>query len=190
VSEARIAAPVSVPEFPSLDGPARIELKPPGPATGFVDGAWWPHSNDLARESVPLIATIAPLRGQTLRVSYDMDAWTNVEHAVVVDGVRVHLDGFRGRSPDRVLLTDKNNHSLTLLVIPPTTDAPSATDSMRRASAGANVEDTDVLLAPALPGHTVHGLPEGIDGGATEWETDGGFTLRATVRPDSARTGR
>jgi len=52
MSEARIFTPPSVRDFLYPEGQARLELKPPGPITGFVDGTWRPRSKDLIRESV------------------------------------------------------------------------------------------------------------------------------------------
>jgi hypothetical protein len=181
MSEARISAPLSVPDFLHPDGQARLELKPPGPVTGFVDGAWWPRSNDLAREARPLLAAIAPLRGATLRLNYDLAAWTNTAHSIMAAGTRVHLDGFRGRPPDRILLTDKTNRSVTLLVIPPDTDDRSATESMRRASTAGNQEDPDSLLAPAALGHSDRPDQSGSDVAEREWETDGGTSAEPTA---------
>lgn len=45
--------PVAAGQDPS---PVRLQLKPEGPTTGFVDGAWWPRSRDLAAE-LPSLAT-------------------------------------------------------------------------------------------------------------------------------------
>ncbi|MEU4348352.1 DUF5994 family protein [Streptomyces sp. NPDC023838] len=35
---------------PSDDPPPRLSLKPPGPRSGLLDGAWWPRSRGIARE--------------------------------------------------------------------------------------------------------------------------------------------
>lgn len=136
------------PGRPDQSGPVRIALKPPGPVSGYVDGAWWPRSKDLVTESRPLLAAIAELRGPTFRINYDLAEWTNAQRTIMADGVRVHLDGFKSRPHDRVLLADRDNRVLTLLVIPPATARGSATDSMRRASTAGNIEDPSSLLAP------------------------------------------
>ena len=41
---------------------ARVQLKPPTPATGRVDGAWWPRSLDLRAETPELLGA-TPGRG-------------------------------------------------------------------------------------------------------------------------------
>ncbi len=37
----------------------RLRLKPKAPSTGHVDGAWWPHSDDLAAELPDLLAVLS-----------------------------------------------------------------------------------------------------------------------------------
>jgi hypothetical protein len=37
----------------------RLRLKPKGPTTGYVDGAWWPRSADLVGELPELFAVLA-----------------------------------------------------------------------------------------------------------------------------------
>ncbi len=37
----------------------RLRLKPKAPTTGYVDGAWWPRSDDLAIELPDLLAVLS-----------------------------------------------------------------------------------------------------------------------------------
>jgi hypothetical protein len=39
----------------------RLRMKPRGPVTGFVDGAWWPRSRNLAAEVPALLAELVVL---------------------------------------------------------------------------------------------------------------------------------
>jgi len=44
-----------------VDGPRytpRLRLKPKAPGTGYVDGAWWPHSRSLVEELPDLLAVL------------------------------------------------------------------------------------------------------------------------------------
>ena len=64
-------------------------------STGFVDGGWWPASNDLAMEVPALLAAVAPRLGRVERVSYRIDDWAAAARKIVVDGAVVRLGGFR-----------------------------------------------------------------------------------------------
>jgi hypothetical protein len=128
-------------------GDLRLEMKPVGSTTGFVDGAWWPYSTELADEVPALLAAITDRLGSIERVSYDLAGWTGASRRVQAAGVRVRLDGFRTRPPNTVDVSGVSDHRVTLLVIPPTTDQSAARDIMRRASTPGNCDSTDTLLA-------------------------------------------
>jgi len=133
----------------SSKGDLRLEMKPVGSTTGFVDGAWWPYSNDLADEVPALLAAITGRLGSIERVSYSMAGWANASRRVDAGGVRVRLDGFRTRPSDTIDVSGVSDHRVTLLVIPPTTEQSAARDIMRRASTPGNCESTETLLANA-----------------------------------------
>ncbi|HKS48584.1 MAG TPA: DUF5994 family protein, partial [Amycolatopsis sp.] len=50
----------------------RLRLKPKAPATGYVDGAWWPRSRDLSAELPTLLAVLAIRPGRIERVTYNL----------------------------------------------------------------------------------------------------------------------
>ena len=128
-------------------GDLRLEMKPVGSTTGFVDGAWWPYSTDLADEVPALLAAITDRLGSVERVSYNLAGWASAGRRVEAGGIRVRLDGFRTRPPHTLDVSGVNDHRITLLVIPPTTDQSDARDIMRRASTPGNCDSTDTLLA-------------------------------------------
>ena len=102
--------------------PLRLRLKPKGPATGYVDGGWWPHSRDLAAE-LPELATVLSVRlGPILRISFAMDTWETPSGRVVVDGQRVRMEGFHSQDRDIVAVTGLNGQRISLLVVPPDAD--------------------------------------------------------------------
>ena len=127
-------------------GDLRLDLKPEGSTTGFVDGAWWPYSTELATEVPALLAAITGRLGSIERVSYNLAGWASASRRVDAGGIRVRLDGFRTRPPDTIDVSGVNDHRVTLLVIPPTTDQAAARDIMRRASTDGNTDSTDTLL--------------------------------------------
>jgi hypothetical protein len=69
------SASSTLPASPTTD---RLSLKPESATTGFVDGAWWPASRDLAAEVSSLIAALADRAGAVERISYNLDAWDAV----------------------------------------------------------------------------------------------------------------
>jgi hypothetical protein len=48
----------------------RLRLKPKAPRSGYVDGAWWPYSNDLLKELPDLLAVLSVRLGPIERVLY------------------------------------------------------------------------------------------------------------------------
>lgn len=56
-------------ELPQLT--LRLRTKPKAPTTGYVDGAWWPRSRDLAVELPALLAVPVVRLGQVQRVDLD-----------------------------------------------------------------------------------------------------------------------
>lgn len=127
-------------------GDLRLDLKPEGSTTGFVDGAWWPYSTELAAEVPALLEAITGRLGSIERVSYNLADWASASRRVDAGGIRVRLDGFRTRPSDTIDVSGVSDHRVTLLVIPPTTDESVARDIMRRASTAGNCESTDTLL--------------------------------------------
>ena len=127
-------------------GDLRLDLKPVGSTTGFVDGAWWPYSTELAAEIPALLEAITGRLGSIERVSYNLAGWATASRRVDAGGIRVRLDGFRTRPSDTIDVSGVSDHRVTLLVIPPTTDQSTARDIMRRASTPGNCESTETLL--------------------------------------------
>ncbi len=127
-------------------GDLRLELKPEGSTTGFVDGAWWPYSTELANEIPALLEAITPRLGSIERVSYNLAGWATANRRVDAGGIRVRLDGFRTRPSDTIDISGVNDHRITLLVVPPSTDLAEAQDIMRRACTPGNCDTTEALL--------------------------------------------
>ena len=53
----------------------RLRLKPKAPQTGYVDGAWWPRSDDLTTELPDLLAVLSVRLGPIDRVLYKLSDW-------------------------------------------------------------------------------------------------------------------
>jgi hypothetical protein len=48
-----------------------LRLKPKAPATGYVDGGWWPRSRDLSAELAALVEVLVVRLGRIERVATD-----------------------------------------------------------------------------------------------------------------------
>ena len=51
----------------------RLRLKPKAPQSGYVDGAWWPHSEDLTAELPDLLSVLSVRLGWIGRVIYNVN---------------------------------------------------------------------------------------------------------------------
>jgi hypothetical protein len=55
----------------------RLRLKPEAPTSGYVDGGWWPHGDDLPTELPDLLAVLSVPLGLIDRVIYNLTEWAN-----------------------------------------------------------------------------------------------------------------
>lgn len=51
----------------------RLRLKPQAPQSGYVDGAWWPHSEDLTAELPDLLAVPSVRLGPIGQMIYKLN---------------------------------------------------------------------------------------------------------------------
>ena len=126
--------------------PLRLRLRPKALTTGYVDGAWWPRSRDLAAELPALLAVLAVRLGEIPRVSYNLTEWETAPGQISVDGVRVRLSGFWSRPPHTVDVVASDRRRLTLLLVPPETGLSVAHHAMMCAAQRENTDTVDVLL--------------------------------------------
>jgi hypothetical protein len=134
--------------FPTSIDLERLRLKPDSSATGFVDGAWWPTSRDLAAELPALVAGLAGELGRVERMGYNIDAWDVVPRTVRIGNAVVRMAGFRFQAPATIDVIGELR-TLTLLVVPPETDARAAQEILAAASRAATTDSIDALLSSA-----------------------------------------
>src|ERR1700679_1782470 len=72
----------------------RLRLKPKAPTSGYVDGAWWPHSEDLETELPDLLAVLSVRLGSIDRVLYNLADWTTAPVKFSTGGSMVRLGGY------------------------------------------------------------------------------------------------
>ncbi len=119
----------------------RLRLKPKAPRSGYVDGAWWPQSDDLTAELPDLLAVLSVRLGRIDRVLYNLNEWANVPAKLTSGGRAVRLDGYRRQPSNTVEVLGLNHDRIALLVVPPHTDPDQAHTTMM-AAAGPNDAST------------------------------------------------
>jgi hypothetical protein len=110
---------------------SRLMLKPKSPTSGFVDGAWWPASDDLVAELPHLLEALTPRLGSISRVIYRIGEWVVEPRKVYVHDDMVRLDGYRYQPPATIEVQGVHGARTILLVVPPTTGPPEALATMR-----------------------------------------------------------
>jgi hypothetical protein len=119
-----------------------------GPVTGFVDGGWWPRSDDLAAELPELLAQMSTAGYQVRRVAYNLDAWDPAPRRLTVAGRVVRLGGFRTQNAAEIDLVDSAGSERTaLVVIPPQADPAMAERALTLAATAADNSRPDEVLS-------------------------------------------
>jgi hypothetical protein len=134
----------------SAEQPSRVHLKPapPNPGDpGYVDGAWWPRSRDLAAELPALFAALAARLGAIERMAYNLDEWQPAVRRLAAGDTRVRLGGFHHQGANTIDVVGTRGSRVTLLVVPPDTSDATARKIALAAADGHNVESVDTLLA-------------------------------------------
>lgn len=169
--------------------PVRLSLKPPGPPSGLLDGAWWPHSRDLTRELASLVDLLDPLWGRITRVTVNPTHWPVVPRKVPVNGHVIKVGWFRQeQDPHQLMLRSYQVGRWDLLAIPPGTTAAAAERLMAAASDPRNGRTGSALMAAVSEDR----LPAPADAdspGRTQtdaWEAEGG-AVAAHVRSIGGR---
>lgn len=131
----------------------RLRLKPKAALTGYVDGAWWPHSADLQVELPDLLAVLSVRLGGIARVAYNRAEWaTTTPRKMLIDNQVVRLDGYDRQPVHTLGVTGRGGWSIVLLVIPVNSDSTDAHDVMMAAATPGDRSDVDQLLAAGAGG--------------------------------------
>lgn len=135
---------------PTPEHTPRLRLKPKASArsspTGFVDGAWWPASNDLLTELPDLLAVLSVRLGPISHVTYQLGEWATAPVKTVIGGRVVRLAGYRRQPGNTIEVLGLGGTSIVLLVVPAGTDAEQAHSSMMTAATPEDASTTDGLL--------------------------------------------
>jgi hypothetical protein len=135
---------------PPAEHTSRVLLKVEASKTGYVDGAWWPYTDKLARELPALLAVLTERLGPIHRVAYRLDEWTKTSSELDIAGRAVRLDGHRYGTVHTIEVLGERDRRLILLVIPPFTDAHRAFATLASASATNNESTVDDLMMTSV----------------------------------------
>jgi hypothetical protein len=124
----------------------RLRLKPKAPSTGQVDGAWWPHSDDLAIELPDLLAVLSVRLGPIDQVTYNFADWAAAPATFPTGGETVRLSGFYQQQGNTVEVIGTNRTKLVLLVVPSSTEAEHAHEILMSAAMPKDTSTVDYLL--------------------------------------------
>ncbi|WP_051944388.1 DUF5994 family protein [Streptacidiphilus rugosus] len=164
----------------------RLSLRPGasggGLSVGALDGAWWPHSDDLVRELPSVVRTLDPLWGRITRVNINPTHWQQpLPREIPVPGHVVKVGWFTTeQDPHKLLLLSYRTRRWDLLVIPPQTAPAVAARLMAAASDPAGSSTASALIAAELGHVEAPGAVSVVarDSGAeAEWESEGGAAL-------------
>jgi Family of unknown function (DUF5994) len=129
------------------DHTPRLRLKRKAPTTGYVDGAWWPHSDDLPKELPDLLAVLSVRLGDVARVTYNLDEWAPAPRKVPIGGRIVRLDGYHRQPPATLGVADGYGNKIVLLVVPVRTEADRAHTIVMAAAAADDATSVETLLS-------------------------------------------
>jgi hypothetical protein len=124
----------------------RLRMKPKAPQSGYVDGAWWPRSDDLAAELPDLLAVLSVRLGRIDRVLFNSNEWAKPSAKFATGGRRVRLDGYRLQPTNTVEVLGLNRSRIVLLVVRPNADPDLAHATLMAAAAPSNDSTVDNLL--------------------------------------------
>ncbi|MEU4653347.1 DUF5994 family protein [Streptomyces sp. NPDC023723] len=165
--------------------PVRLSLAPAGSSPLLLDGAWWPHSRDLAAELPALASVLDPLWGRITRVTVNPVRWPDVPRKVSVAGHVVKVGWFRfEQDAHELLLLSYHLGRWNLLVVPPHTPSAEAAWLMAAGSDPHRAVTASRLLAEA--GHRSATAAADRTGEAA-WESEGGRAAGAPVVPPRDR---
>ena len=125
----------------------RLRLKPKALQTGYVDGAWWPHGDDLTEELPDLLAVLSIRLGRIGRVLYNVNEWVKPPKKHIIGGRTVRLDGYQRQPIHTIEVLGLDGGRIALLVVPADTDADAAHTALMAAAAPGDKSTVVGILA-------------------------------------------
>ncbi|MFI5778937.1 DUF5994 family protein [Nocardia sp. NPDC051570] len=158
---------------PTTSGP-RLRLRPGTRTPDRIDGAWWPHSNNLAAELPDLLATLRPRLGPIHRVTYNLTEWPTTPPRFADAGRRVRLDGYRFKPAHTLDVHGVSGDRIALFIVAPNTTPDIANATMNATTAAASPPTLGELLTSSARAPSEH-----TESAAAEhnWDSEGGAPL-------------
>lgn len=150
-------------------GNLRMRLKPAHRSCGLVQGAWWPHSTDLASELPSLLTALSLRLGSIDSVLYHESDWSPAPLSIKHQGDQVILSAHQ-EWPNVVSVLGQRFGRLDLLVVPPCTEPTHAYNVVATASSVNDASTPDQLLGITRRGDDRLLSPIALQ----RWESDGG----------------
>ncbi|MFE2425772.1 DUF5994 family protein [Streptomyces sp. NPDC059373] len=124
----------------------RLNLLPAGAGPHRLDGAWWPHSHDLARELPALLAALDDRWPEITRITVSRSLWRTSPRRLRLPDRVLHINRSDViHNPSAVCLLSYGVGRCDLLVVPPGA-SPTEGERLMAAVAG------DDLAAPVGAG--------------------------------------
>ncbi|WP_232248133.1 DUF5994 family protein [Streptacidiphilus rugosus] len=170
-------------ETPALRLALRPGFAPGARPIGALDGAWWPHSDDLVRELPSLVEKLDRL-GRITRVNVNPTHWQSLPREVPVPGHVVKVGWFTTeQDPHKLLLMSYRLGRWDLLVIPPQTSQAAAARLMAAATDQAGAPSASELIAAEHNRHAddadLLAAAPSDSGLESAWESEGGAAASA-----------
>jgi hypothetical protein len=125
-----------------------LRLKPAHRSAGFVQGGWWPQTDQLYLELRHLLAALSSRSGDIERVNYDENSWASASLRMEFRGHSVILEP-SSTSPNTLTVSGKKFGRLVLLVVPPDTEPAAAHAAVTAAADPDDMSTVEELLAIA-----------------------------------------
>jgi hypothetical protein len=129
----------------------RLRLKPAHGSPGFVQGGWWPRTDQLHTELPLLLAALSSRPATVDRVIYDENSWPPASLRMEFRGHSVILES-SSTSTNALTISGKQFGTLVLLVVPPNTDPAAAHTAVMTAADPDDVSTAGELLASGTQG--------------------------------------
>ena len=127
----------------------RLRLKPKAIHSGYVDGAWWPHTSNLSMELPDLLAVLSVRLGQIDRVLYNVGEWSTAPVKLSTGGRRVRLDGYQRQPVNTIEVVGLDGDRIVLLTVPTRTDPAEAHSALMSAASPKNRSRVADILTSA-----------------------------------------
>jgi Family of unknown function (DUF5994) len=129
----------------------RLRLKPEHGSAGFVQGGWWPRTDQLHTELPLLLAALSSRSGTVDRVIYDENSWAPASLRMEFRGHSVILES-TNTSDNTLTVLGNQFGTLVLLVVPPDADPGAARTAVMTAANPDDGSTAEELLRIGMRG--------------------------------------